>query len=145
MTNINIFAYHTKPGFLLLDIMVGIVLMSIFMLIIGYYTFAIVEHHHDTQLTLQALDVATQYLDRCIHMRQLPVHTTQNVGQFSLVWHTQHHELPVLSRVPTPVQNDQNERPLFNVVNLTVSFKTLRGFIRSQVLAGSFFSTGEHR
>lgn len=142
MTNINIFAYHARPGFLLLDVMVGIILMSIFMLIIGYYTFAIVEHHHDTRLTLQALDVATQHLDRCIRTRHVPAHTTESVDQFSLVWHAQHHELPVLSRVPRPIEG---EWPLFNVVSLTVSFKTFRGFIRSQVLAGSFFSTGEHR
>lgn len=100
MTNINTFFYHKKSGFLLLDIMISIALIGIFMLILGHYTFAIIEQNHEAQLTLQALNVATQQLDQCIRTRRLPSSKTQNIDPFSIAWHVRqdisYHLYPML-------------------------------------------------
>src|ERR1700738_4511035 len=100
MTKINTFRASGKCGFLLLDIMISIVLISLSMLILGHYTLALIEHNHDTQLTLRALNRATDLLDRCISSRKIPVHTTQQMDPFSIEWQIEQHALLRLSNVP---------------------------------------------
>ena len=137
MADINRVRFRLRPGFLLLDMIIGIVLISIAMLILGQYTFTIIEKNHEAQLTLRALNVATQLLDQCITTGQLPRERLRRLDSFSLEWQTERHELPVLSEIPIRAQE---KRSLFQTVTLTISFNTLRGALRSQTLYGGFFS-----
>jgi hypothetical protein len=133
MTKINRFRFPARVGFLLLDSMISIVLISLSMLIFGRYVFSIVEHSHDAQLTLRALNVAAGLLDRCIHTKVLPAPMRQHIEPFSIECLVERRALPSLPKVQ---ESELKIASSFTTVAITISFKTLRGKRQSYTLAG---------